>query len=266
MVSEALREGKNVSGSYFVRHTKGVSVRKEDLQRLWAEDRIAIHFPGETSCNEQDSESLSAASYGPPDAKAAIGAFAELAEEGGYVWAQSYVSDRVKVGYVRGPREGGQGAVMERSARWDLRRKPYPGRADGHPATLKTLPMERVEDVAKKYAMHLRAARPPSVAFCRWTAVGGRLRDLVEEGTNRRPEWARLSTAEQEAACAEFLRKRHEARPELPILKRLLLPVGRGLEDVDAYGFDENGRYLYAQVTHHRWDKPAAKSALQNLS
>ncbi|MDP9437380.1 MAG: hypothetical protein M3P49_01305 [Actinomycetota bacterium] len=242
-----------------------MSVRKEDLQRLWAEERIAVHFPGETSCNEQDSESLSPADYGPPHEKGAIGVFAELVEEGGYVWAQSYVSDRVKVGYVRGRTEGGEGAVMERGARWDLRGKPHPGRADGHPATLKTLPMERVKEVAKKEAMHLRAARPPSVTICRWTSVGKRLRDLIDEGPRRIPEWSRLSTAEQEAACAEILRERHEGRPELPILKRLLLPVGRGLEDIDAYGFDEDGKHLYAQITHHRCGTIAAKEKAERL-
>ena len=254
-----------MSGSYFVRHTEGIAVRKEDLRRLWAEDRIAVHFPGETPRNEQDSESLIPADYVPPNAKGAIAAFAELAEEGGYVWAQSYVSNRAKVGYVRGRREGGQGAVMERGARWDLRGKTYPGRVDGHPATLKTLPMERVKEMEKKDAMHLRAARPPSVTICRWTSVGGRLRDLLDEGPRRTLEWSGLSTAEQEAACAEYLREHHEDRPELPILTRLLLPVGRGLEDVDAYGFDEEGKYLYSQVTHHRLGTVAAREKAERL-
>lgn len=58
-----------MSGSYFMRHTEGILVKKEDLQRLWEQDRIAIHFPGQTSRSEYDSESLSPTDYGPPNEK-----------------------------------------------------------------------------------------------------------------------------------------------------------------------------------------------------
>jgi hypothetical protein len=196
-------------------------------------------------------ESLVPADYEESYEKGAIGAFAELAEEGGYVWAQSYVSKVAKVGFVKGRLEGGAGAVMDHDARWEMRGNSYPGREDGHPATLKTLQMERVMEIEKGMAMHLRVATPPSTPFSRWPSVKGRLRDLVEEGPNRPPEWSILSDAEQEAACAEFLREQHSDRPDLPILKRLLLPVGRGMEDVDAYALTKEGNYLYTQVTHH---------------
>ena|SRR5215210_7676338 len=74
-----------------------------------------------------------------------------------------------------------------------------------------------------------------------------------------------LSDAEQEAACAEFLRERRAERLELPILKRLLLPVGRSMKDVDAYGLTEHGNYLYSQVTHHRADIAKAKDKAGRL-
>jgi hypothetical protein len=74
-----------------------------------------------------------------PYEKGVIRAFAELAEEGGYVWAQSYVSKTAKVGYVKGWREGGEGVVIDRDARWEMRGNSYPGRQDGHPAALMTL-------------------------------------------------------------------------------------------------------------------------------
>jgi hypothetical protein len=240
-----------MASSYFARHTDGVLDRRDDLKRLWEEDWIAIHFPGDTSSNERDSESLVPADYEKPYEKGSIRAFAELAEAGGYVWAQSYVSNSAKVGYVKGRREGGEGVVMDRDAHWELRGNYYPGREDGHPATLKTMQMERVVEVEKGKAMHLRVAAPQSIPFSRWPTVGCRLRDLVEEGLQRFPEWSMLASAEQEAACAEFLRERHADRPELPILKRLLLPVGRGMEDVDVYALTDDGNYLYAQVTHH---------------
>lgn len=254
---------KPVPRSYFVRHTRGVLVREFDLEQLWKQNRIAIHFPGDTSVKERDSESLEPADYKTPNERGAIRAFAEFAEHGGYVWAQSYVSDDIKVGCVRGSREGG-GESMEK-ARWELRGRKVPGREDGHPATLKTLQMEGVTELRRDKAMHLRAARPRSVALCRWGIVGSRLRDLVNR-ENPEPEWSSLSVAEQEAACAEFLRERHAGRPELPVLSRLLLPVGRTLEDVDIYGLTIEGSPLYAQVTHHSADSQAAKKKAARLS
>jgi hypothetical protein len=254
-----------MSRSYFVRHTESILVRREDLERLWDENRIAIHFPGDTQNTELDSESLVPADYQEPYEKGAIGAFAELAEEDGYLWAQSYVSKVAKVGYVKGRREDGEGAVMDRDARWEMRGNSYPGREDGRPATLKTLQMERVVEIEKGMAMHLRVATPLSTPFSRWPSVGCRLRDLLEEGSHRPPEWSRLASAEQEAACAEFLRERHTDRPELPILKRLLLPVGRGMEDVDAYALTKEGNYLYTQVTHHQANIAEAKDKAARL-
>ena len=44
--------------SYFFRHTPVVLVRREDMERLWEEDRVAVHFPGDTANNARDSESL----------------------------------------------------------------------------------------------------------------------------------------------------------------------------------------------------------------
>jgi hypothetical protein len=224
--------------SYFSTHTEDVSVRKDDIERLWKKDQIAIHFPGETWRHERDSESLAPTEYGSDlssNAKGAIRAFAELGEEGGYVWAQSYVAPRqVKIGYVKGRREGGEGVKMERGARWELRGKSCPGREDGHPATLKTLKIEEPIKLVSGEPMDLRAAIPRGHAFCRWPSVGSRLRNLVKKETAE-PEWSMLSPAEQEAVCAEYLRERHVDRTDLPILSRLLLPVGRTLRDVDIW-------------------------------
>ncbi len=71
-----------MSGSYFVRHTQGVMVRKEDMKRLWEEDCVAVHFPGSTAKYACDYESLDPSDYEKRDEKGAIGAFRELAEVG----------------------------------------------------------------------------------------------------------------------------------------------------------------------------------------
>lgn len=131
-----------MSKNYFIRHTESVLVRREDMERLWVDNRVAVHFPGDTANNARDSESLEPDHYKERDEKVAIRAFRKLCEEGGYVWAQSYVSNRVKVGYVRGLREGGSGVEFDKDARWHLRGSTYEGRKDGDLATLKTLRME----------------------------------------------------------------------------------------------------------------------------
>ena len=250
-----------MSQPYFVRHTPKILVRKSDLQRLWEEDRVAIHFPGDTSGNERDSKSLNPEDYKESYDKGAIRAFAELGREGGYVWAQSYVAPRqVKIGYVVGCEEGGEGVKMDHNARWELRGNHYEGRRDGDPATLKTLRMEKKKIVERGEAMSLRAAIPRNWPVCRWK-VGDRLRALAKNEAPK-PDWSNLSDAEQEAACAEFLRERHEDRLDLPVLSRLLLPVGRTLKDIDIYGVDTNGSLVYAQVTYHRiGDAPAKQKA-----
>ena len=52
-----------------------------------------------------------------------------------------------------------------------------------------------------------------------------------------------LAPSQLEVICYEYLRMRG-------ILKALLLPIGRGLPDVDIYGIDEKGQDVIAQVTH----------------
>jgi hypothetical protein len=119
-------------------------------------------------------------------------------------------------------------------------------------------------EIAKGEQMDLMARRPPHVAASVWH-VGERLRE-VAEGKPRKPAFSSLSPAEQEAACAEFLRERHPDRRDLPVIKRLLQPVGRGLEDVDVYGVAEDGTLVYAQVTNHRVDSNPASKKVARLS
>ncbi|CAN5168815.1 hypothetical protein BH18ACT10_BH18ACT10_06490 [soil metagenome] len=50
--------------SYFVRHTKALRVRDEDLKGLWDDDRIAVHYPDPgVHLAEQDSESTDPEHY-----------------------------------------------------------------------------------------------------------------------------------------------------------------------------------------------------------
>ena len=111
--------------------------------------------------------------------------------------------------------------------------------------------------------LNLYEYRCQRVAVSRWK-VGERLHE-VAEGRPRNVAFSSLSPAEQEAACAEFLRERHPGRGDLPILKRLLLPVGRSLEDVDIFGVAEDGALVYAQVTNHPVGSSPAKDKAARL-
>lgn len=68
-----------------------------------------------------------------------------------------------------------------------------------------------------------------------------------------------LSTEQQEAACAEFLRH-HDG--DHPRLEYLLLPAGRTLKDVDTYGLDPAGEEVFAQVTYR---EPSGKEFREKL-
>jgi hypothetical protein len=158
--------------SYFVRHTKSMTVRDEDLSRLWTNNEIAIHFPGE---GEEDSRSLDPDDYLYERERRAIERLVELAENGGYVWAETRIDQNVKVGVVR------PGTQIELySAIWTLPNDHrYHGRG-GSEAILKTLRLDRIREVAPYEANNLRTVRPRRGTIMRWRACGNGLEALVE--------------------------------------------------------------------------------------
>lgn len=121
---------------------------------------------------------------------------------------------------------------------------------EGTEAVLKTvqLDIDTVQLVETGEAVGLRAGRPRQGTICNWSNCGTRLADLVE-GRSPSREWANLSTEQQEAVCAEFLRHHNGDHPRLEFL---LLPVGRTLKDVDIYGLDNDGKEVFAQVTYRQ--------------
>lgn len=250
--------------SYFVRHTDKLLIRDEDLKKLWDEDRIAIHYPfKELGVEDEDSRSLEPEDYyGRQDRdRTAISRLVELARDGGYVWTVSFVSEdkTAKTGYVEPQTE-----IVLRDARWDLRGQDVTSRVDGDPAVLKTINLSGVKKVPRREQVGLRAGRPQQGTISYWNVIGNRLVDFVE---GRPPEqvWPNLSTAQQEALCAEFLRETHEDRPELPRLRRLLLPVGRTLQDIDLHGLADDRREVFGQVTYHSRGMAPAKKKLAVL-
>jgi hypothetical protein len=227
---------------------------------LWNEDRIAIHYPTEKSGPQVvDSRSLDPEDYYGKQGRdrTAISRLVELARDGGYVWAESFVSDdkTAKAGRVE------PGTTIElRDARWNFRGQDIPKRRDVDPVVLKTVTLTKVKPVPRREQVGLRAGRPQQGT---WN-VGGRLARFVECQPPEH-EWPNLSTAQQEAVCAEYLREAHEPRPGLPSLRRLLLPAGRTLQDVDLHGLAADGREVYGQVTYHPRGKASVEKKLAAL-
>src|SRR5215208_737652 len=154
--------------TYFVRHTKRLLIEDENLRKLWDEDRIAIHSPADKSgLKEEDSRSLDSQDYYGKQGRdrTAISRLVELARDGGYVWAESFVSEdkTAKTGYVRPGTE-----IALRDARWKLRGQDIRERQNGDPAVLKTVKLTKVRIVPRREQVGLRAGRPQQGTISYW--------------------------------------------------------------------------------------------------
>lgn len=239
--------------SYFIRHTNRLAVSSNDINKIWDQDKIAIHFPGE---EKEDSVSIKPTDYKKSD-RMAIECFAELNENGGCIWAEFYTKDDVKIGKIRPKSFDLFESTWSRSENLDIRR-----RRKGDKAILKTLQMERVRIIKPYELMSLRVTRPRQGTIRRWKAIGKRLECFVENKPIDK-SWDNLSTEQQETVCAEYLRS-HDSE-ESPRLEFLLLPIGRTLKDVDIYGYTTDKREIFAQVTHYNKDEPPCKQKIEKL-
>lgn len=224
--------------SWFIRHAKGLGVEDKDVQGLWDEDRIAVHFPG---IGAEDSVSTDPNDYRLEKHIKGIRAIVDLAKEGGYVWADYRTCEEAKVGWVQP-----SSTIEIKDGTWRQESK-YPGRK----AKLKTLRITKVQIIPVGAWMSLRVARPRKGTISLWAKAYAKL-DSIMNGTVLPRTWDNLSSAVQEIVCSEYLRSPQNG---LPKLRRLLVPVGRTMKDVDIYGLAEDGKKLFAQVTFH--EKPA---------
>jgi len=249
--------------SYFIRHTKKIAVSKEDIQKIFEQDRIAIHFPGD---GEHDSESIEPSDYRnreKPNAYKAMRCFKELNDNGGYIWAKYYTTDKVKIGEVQ-PK-----SYEPFRTYWSLeRRSRKPGEAGyrkiGDKAILKTLKIKNVSVLDPSEAIEVAGGMtPPHVTITRWRKIGNRLERLVNHAPFDQ-EWRSLGrTQRQETICSEYLRNPDVKR--CPKLEFLLLPIGGTLEDVDIYGLTDDGKKLFAQVTYYEKSDRQCKQKRDDL-
>jgi len=234
--------------TYFIRHTEDFGVIEEAVEKLWNENKIAIHFPGVSpSSDVPDSSSINPGDYKKRSHKSALSCFRELNEKGGYIWAEYRNKEDIKIGKII-PQ-----SFKILKTKW---------REYDRTAIIKTLQMEQVRVLKSRNAIFLKACRPIQGTICRWHNAVGKL-DALVEGRPFEMKIENLTPSQQETVCAEYLRKQHNKM--IPVLEHLLLPVGRTLKDIDIYGFTRSGKELFAQVTNYSFENKGINEKIQSL-
>ena len=154
---------------YFIRHgspyTDSLAVHDSTINKLWEENRIAIHFSGG---GKEDSTSLNPNDYKLHREIYAIERFRELNDFGGYMMAYYRTKpDHVKIGIIK-PKS------------FKIRKSPY-STIDGRIARLKTLKFDTdIEPQGIGEIEELWSKRPRQRTIVRWRSAKGELKRLIE--------------------------------------------------------------------------------------
>jgi hypothetical protein len=108
----------------------------------------------------------------------------------------------------------------------------------------KVIKLKRVKEVSFVDVPLLRAIQPQQGTITRWPSA----QDVLESIIHRRPlamQVSSLDPGQLEVLCFEYLRQRR-------ILRKLVLPIGRNLYDIDIVGITGMNKMIFAQVTHSR--------------
>lgn len=227
-----------MSNAWFVRHTKRLGIDDKDVEKLWEQNRIAVHFSGPNEIGFDTADPEDYKSKKP--AHFAMTCMKALSVKGGYLWAEYRGHCDAKVGEIR-PQE-----IILVTAQ--LAASSLSGKSS-KPAILKTLQLDNVKHISPNDWVALRASKPRQRTISPWPGARNKLQ-LIVNGGEILTSWDLLSTAQQETVCSEFLR--FHSIDGVPRLARLLLPPGRTLENIDIYGMADDGQRVYAQVTFSR--------------
>jgi hypothetical protein len=226
--------------TYYARHTQELDIDDVTRQRIWADKRIAIHFPRnkDGKLRRKDNRSLDPADY-PSRDKGAIRALTNLAKNGGYVCAEYYQQSDCMVGYVR------PNSTIE------LLRGTWGSKSgyDGRKAVLKSLRLKKVKFVTPCDSQVFLIGRPRQGTIMRWRRTGETIENIVK-GRRDVAALGLLSFEQQEIMCSEFMRSLAARQLGLPNLVHLLVPVGRTMKGIDICGITGTGSMVLAQVTY----------------
>ena len=239
--------------TYFIRHTADLDIDDKTRDRLWNENKIAIHFPhyadNRNIERHRDNSSLDPKDYRPRDA-GVIARLLELAKNGGYVCAEYFPRNECLVGYIRPNSKielvrGSWGTLND---------------LEGREAILKSLKVTKPRIIPEASLATILVGRPIRGTISRWPNAKAAIRNIVE-GKAVEPCLDLLFPYQQEIMCSEFLRTADAENLGVPRMVYLLLPVGRTMKDLDICGITANGKRVLAQVTYRKLEDAQGKLA-----
>jgi len=241
--------------TYFIRHTEKLSIDTYTRLKLWAENRVAIHFPftkgRDKSVRFADSKSLNPLDYEGTDADA-IKTFVEIAKHGGYICSRnSAFPNECLIGMVKP-----NSKIELQNGFWDD--------SKSRVSVYKTIKLRKPQKVRIEKISALLVGVPRQGTIKPWNSCGDRINKLVD-GLAIDASVDNLLPVEQEIMCSEFLRSKLADKYGLPRAEMFLMPVGRTMENIDIYAMTKDGEIIFSQVTFYKLGSVQAKEKLKRL-
>lgn len=229
--------------SHYARHSSKLDISQNFKIRLYEEDKIFIHYPHYLNNQPLDSDtpdnpSLNSKNYPKKDGHV-VQRFINLAQTGGYVFADYGTSFSCKIGIVKP-----NSIVRLEHGEWGNK-----NHHENRPATVKALQLTNVQTLTPEDAILFKLGRPRQGTLQTWHAIGRRL-DFRLNGTPSDFNLSYLTPDQQEVMCGEFLRSELAQQYDLPRIATYLTPIGRTMADIDIYGLTSEGTRVIVQVTY----------------
>lgn len=197
----------------FIRHN--MSSTKEILEELRSGRLIAVHFEDNPSVKPKDYDSAG---------RKALSRLWKYCESGAIVGAdvKSLDSTLMLVGEIE------PGSKIE------------PKKFGNY--IYKTVQLKNVQEISYQDYPLLSAIQPRQTTITGWPSAQKYLEAILGK---REIPWDvnSLHPSQLEIICYEYLLREK-------VLGALLMPIGRSLPDIDIFGINGQGKYIYAQVTH----------------
>ncbi|OGO61357.1 MAG: hypothetical protein A2032_00285 [Chloroflexi bacterium RBG_19FT_COMBO_49_13] len=200
----------------FIRHK--MSTTPEILEDLWRRREIAIHYENKCSTNPDDYREKAA-----KNALKRLHAYCNMGVVVGAVYREIRPAD-ILVGIIT------QGSKVRPINRY------------GDDNIYKVVQLQNVKEISLADYPLLAAIQPRLATITGWTGAFDLLYSIAFDKTVP-IDVKYLSPGQLEVICQEYLRMKG-------ILKVLLLPIGRNLQDIDIFGIGDDGYKVLAQVTH----------------
>lgn len=253
--------------NYFIRHTTEMGVSKNDIQNLYDNKLIGIHFDSdyEGDINKLKTTAGYDGSENEKTAKIAIKYLRELAKNGGYIWCDYSAIGETILGYIAPSDDVDEAIKLEQCEPAENKDKI---KNHNQKLVLKCLKLTETIDVDDSSYLFLKAKRPMQGTFCHWHACDKKLKPIFK-GNFKIENWSDLSVDQQEVLVFKFLSdESKEDKRVLPSkfhIKMLLMPIGRTLKDVDIYGVNNDGKKVFCQVTNYGYNSEKVE-ALEKYS